>query len=141
MSDPADLAHGVLLRVAEFLRGLPADQLAALADGTAKLEVVPKGGRRATAPAGSRSSRAAAPPPPAEQVRAEMTRLGDRAAARRWLEDQRLTVPQLRALARDLGIAVPSKATKPVLLTEIVQWTIGRRLDAETISRPAPPRF
>ena len=142
MSDPADLTHGVLLRVAEFLRGLPADQLAALADGTAKLEVVPKGGRRATGSAGAaRSSRAAAPPPPAEQVRAVMNRFDDRAAARRWLEDQRLTVPQLRVLARDLGIAVPSKATKPVLLSEIVQWTIGRRLDADSISRPSPPRF
>jgi hypothetical protein len=47
VSQPADLTHGVLLRVAEFLRKLPADQLADLADGTAKLEVVPKGGRGA----------------------------------------------------------------------------------------------
>lgn len=134
MPDTADLTHGVLLRVAEFLKALPADQLTALAEGTAKLEVVPKGGRR-PARAGTSS------PLPAEQVRTEMAKIGDRAAARRWLEDQRLTVPQLRALAKALGIAVNSKATKSVVLDEIVQWTIGRRLDSDAISRPAPARF
>ncbi len=134
MPDSADLSHGVLLRVAEFLRRLPPDQLADLASGAAKLEVVPKGGRRPTAAA-------TAPPIPAEQVRAELTKIGDRAGARRWLEDQRLTVPQLRTLAQALGIAVPSKAKKATVLDEIVQWTIGRRLDSQAISRPAPARF
>jgi hypothetical protein len=134
VSDPADLTHGVLLRVAEFLRKLPADQLAALADGTAKLEIVPKGGRRA-APAAKPA------PVTADQVRAELTRIGDRAAGRRWLADQRLLVAQLRALAGELGISVPSKARKDDLLDQIIQWTIGRRLDSEAISRPAPARF
>lgn len=133
MSDPADLTHGVLLRVAEFLRKLPADQLAALADGTAKLEIVPKGGRRAV------TSKPAAVT--AEQVRGELVRIGDRAAGRRWLVDQRLTVAQLRALAGELGISVPSKARKDDVLEHIIQWTIGRRLDSEAISRPAPARF
>jgi hypothetical protein len=135
VSDPADLTHGVLLRVAEFLKALPADQLAALADGTAKLEVVPKGGRRRPAPT------AEPLPVPAEQVRAEMMEIGDRVAARRWLEDQGLKVPQLRALAKALDISVNSKATKVVVLDQIVQWTVGRRLDSEAISRPAPARF
>jgi hypothetical protein len=135
VADPADLAHDVLLRVAEFLRKLPTEQLAGLADGTAKLEVVPKGGRP--------PARAAAAPPPvsADQMRAELTKIGDRAAARRWLEDLKLTVPQLKSLAKQLGISVPSKATKAVVLDEIVQWTIGRRLDSAAISRPAPARF
>lgn len=134
MPDPADLTHGVLLRVAEFLRRLPADQLADLANGTAKLEVVPKGGRRPT-------GAVTAPPIPAPRVREELTKIGDRAAARRWLADQRLTVPQLRALAQALEISVPSKAKKDAVLDEIVQWTIGRKLDSQAISRPAPARF
>lgn len=134
MSDPADLTHGVLLRVAEFLRRLPADQLAELADGTARLQVVPKARQR---PAG----RAAAPPPvTAQEVRAALAQIGDRTAARRWLEDQGLLAAQLRTLAKELDIAVPSRATKPVLLDQIVQWTIGRRLDSAAISRPAPAR-
>jgi hypothetical protein len=125
--DPADLTHGVLLRVAEFLRKLPADQLAELADGTAKLQVVPK----TRAPA-----RAAKPAPvTSQEVRAALTQIGDRAAARRWLEDQRLTVPQLVTLARELGIAIAAKPRKDVALDQIVQWTIGRRLDSAAISR------
>jgi hypothetical protein len=134
VSDRAELAHGVLVRVAEFLRRLPVDQLAALADGSAKLGVVPKGGHRPPRPAAARPL-----PLPAEQVQAELTRIGERGAGRRWLEDQRLTVAQLRELARQLDISVPSKATKAVLLDQLVQWTIGRRLDSAAISRPATP--
>lgn len=134
MPDPADLTHAVLLRVAEFLRKLPPEQLAELADGTAKLSVEPKGGRRPV--------RVAAPPPvPAEQVRAELARIGDRAAARRWLEDQKLTVVQLRALARALDVAVTSKTKRDDVLDAVVAGTVGRRLDFEAVSRPAPPRF
>lgn len=133
MSDPADLSHGVLLRVAEFLRKLPADQLAGLADGTAKLEVVPKGGRRPT--------RAAKPAPvTGEQVRVELSKIGDRAAGRRWLEDQGLTVPQLVVLARELGIAIAAKPRKDDALDKVVQGVIGRRLDFDAITK-APARF
>jgi hypothetical protein len=133
VSEPADLAHAVLLRVAELLRKLPADQLAELADGTAKLEVVPKGGRR--------PARAAKPAPvTAEQVRAELTKIGDRGAGRRWLEDQGLTVPQLAALARELGIAIVARPRKGDALDKIVQGTIGRRLDFDAISK-SPARF
>ncbi len=132
MSQPADLTHGVLLRVAEFLRKLPADQLADLADGTATLAVVPKGGR---VPA--RGAAAKPLPVPATQVRAELAKIGDRGAARRWLEDQRLTVPQLKTLARELGISVPSKATRSAVLDQLVQQTIGRQLDSMAFSGPA----
>jgi hypothetical protein len=134
VSEPADLIHGVLLRVADFLRKLPADQLAELADGTAKLEVVPKGGRRPPV-------RAAKPSPVTpEQVRAELTKIGDRAAGRRWLEDQGLTVPQLVDLARGLGIAIAAKPRKSDALDKIVQGVIGRRLDFDAIAK-APARF
>lgn len=138
MSDPADLTHGVLLRVADFLRKLPADQLAALADGTARLELVPKGGRRS---AGAARPARKPLPLPAEQVRAELAKIGDRTAARRWLEDLGLTVPQLRDLARELGVPVTSKARRDDVLDTIVQGTVGRRLDFAAISRPAPARF
>jgi hypothetical protein len=135
VSDPADLTHHVLLRVAEFLRRLPAAELAGLADGSTKLAVVPQGGRRPTP--------AAAKPPPvtAGQVRAELTAIGDRAAGLRWLADQRLTVPQLVTVARELGIATRGRPRKDEVLDQIVQWTIGRRLDSESISRPAPARY
>ena len=68
MTDPADLAHEVLTRVAEFIKKLPADQLADLASGAARLEVIPKGGR-APARATSRAAAAAKPlPRPAQEI-------------------------------------------------------------------------
>jgi hypothetical protein len=132
--DPADLAHAVLLKVAEFLRRLPADQLSDLAEGTAKLELVPKGGR----PAPRTRTAAAAPAVPTDRVRTDLAAIADTGAARQYLLDLKLTVPQLKALANELGIALPSKATKDAVVQTIVQWTVGRRLDAEAISRPAP---
>ncbi len=126
MTEPADLAHDVLLRVAEFLRKLPAEQLADLATGAARLEVVPKGGRPALS--------GGALPRPAEEIATTMVRIGDRAAARRYLDvDLKLTVPKLKQLAAELGITVGG--TKPKLLDGIVEWAVGRRLDSEAITR------
>jgi len=130
VTQPADLAHEVLIRVAEFLRKLPAEQLAELATGEAKLEVVPKGGRRAP------TTRAAGAdlPRPAQEIAATMVEIGDRAAARRYLEvDLKLTIPKLKQLAADLGITVGGTKTK--VLDGIVEWAVGRGLDAEVISR------
>ncbi|MFY1700734.1 hypothetical protein ACN28G_03125 [Micromonospora sp. WMMA1923] len=134
MSDPADLAHAVLLRVAEFVRALPADQLAALADGTAKLAVIDKA-RPAARPAA-----AASPGVDTDRVRADLAAIGDRAAGARYLADLKLTVAKLRALARELGITVPSKAKKAEIEQDILQWTVGRRLDSAAISRPPAAR-
>ena len=132
MTDPADLTHAVLLKVAEFIRKLPSDQLADLAEGSAKLELVPRGGRPAP---GSRT--AAKPAVPAQRVRAALAAIGDPGAARQYLLDLKLTVPQYRALAKELGIAVASNAVKETTLRALVQWTVGRRGDSEAIGRPA----
>jgi hypothetical protein len=121
--------------VAEFLRRLPAEQLADLAEGTAKLELVPKGGR----PAPSRAA-AATSSVPVEQVRAELVARPDREEAARYLDGLKLTVAQFRALARELNIAVPSKATKNEVRDTLIYWTVGRRLDSAAVSRPAPAR-
>jgi hypothetical protein len=140
--DAADLTHAVLLRVAEFLRKLPAEQLADLAEGTARLEVVPKGWRVVAPGAGStsRGSRAAAARPAvsAEEVKADLVVMTDRSAAASYLDGLKLTVAQFKVLAKDLDIAVRSGAKKDELRDAIVTWTVGRRLDSERISRPAP---
>ena len=130
MIQPSDLAHDVLLRVAEFIRRRPADQLADRASGEARLDVVPKGGRRAT-PA---RAAGAGLPRPAEEIKATMTEIGDRAAVRRYLEvDLKLTVPRLKQLAAELGITV--SGLKPKVLDGIVEWAVGRQRDSEAISR------
>src|SRR4051812_8775878 len=96
VTDPADLTHDVLVKVAEFIRKLPADQLADLASGAAKLELVPKGGRvaRTTTP-----RRAAAPTVSADKVLADIVAIGDRAGATQYVTDLGLGVPAYKALA------------------------------------------
>jgi hypothetical protein len=140
VTDPADLAHEVLIRVAEFIRKLPPDQLADLASGDARLDVVPRGDRR---PAPSRPA-AARPgtlelPRPAADIARTMSEIGDRAAARRYLEvDLKLTVDKLKLLASELDITV--RGTKSKLLDGVVEWAVGRRLDSEAISRAGAGR-
>jgi hypothetical protein len=141
MSDSAELTHEVLLRVAEFLRRLPPDQLADLASGAAALEVVSKspveGVRRQRLPLRERTATVDLPRS-IEQIGADLAGLTSRATAVSYLDDLNLTVAQLRSLAAGLGIAIPSKATKVQARDTVVQWTVGRRADAAILSRPAP---
>jgi hypothetical protein len=133
VTEPAELAHDVLLRVAEFLRKLPADQIADLARGDARLEVVPKGGR----PTAARTP-ASRPvlPRPAEEIASTLRGIGDRVAARRYLEtDLKLTVAGLKALGTAFNITVRTK--KPQALDDIVEWAVGRRQDSDVIGRQA----
>jgi hypothetical protein len=130
VTEPTELTHDVLIRVAEFLRKLPADQIADLARGDARLEVVPKGGRVAS----TRAKPAADLPRPAAEIEQTMRGIGDRAAVRRYLEiDLRLTLPKLQALGRELNITV--RTNKQRALDDIVEWAVGRRLDSEAIGR------
>jgi hypothetical protein len=153
VTDSAELTHEVLMRVAEFLRKLPTDQLEELASGSASLEVV---SRPPVVPARSEPVRseparrklpvrektpAVAMPRPIEQIGADLSNLVDRATATQYLDDLRLSVAQLRSLAAGLGIAVSSKATKAQARDTIVQWTVGRRADAAILSRPSARRF
>jgi len=150
VTESAELTHEVLLRVAEFLRKLPTDQLEDLASGSAMLEVVtkpPPGPRRRSdplAPGVALPVRTATPkvplPRPVEEIGAELSNLTDRSTAAAHLDDLKLTVAQLRSLAAGLGIAVSSKATKAQARDTIVQWTVGRRADAAILSRPASRR-
>ncbi len=134
MTEPAELTHGVLLKIAEFVRRLPADQLADLASGAAKLELVPKGGR--AAPAAKRTPPRPALPRSADEIRATLEGIGDRMAARRYLvTDLKVTVPMLRALGSEFGITVRTK--KDQALDDVVEWAVGRRQDSDTIARRA----
>ncbi|HEX6872311.1 MAG TPA: hypothetical protein VF163_14530 [Micromonosporaceae bacterium] len=140
MTESAELTHDVLLRVAEFLRKLPAAQLQGLAAGTARLEVVdkrPLAARSVTALPVRPVTAPVALPRPADEIGATLAGLADRAEAARYLDDLSLTVAQLRSLAKALGIAVASKATKTQTRDTIVQWTVGRRVDSAILGRPS----
>ena len=135
MTKSNDLSHEVLLRVAEFLRKLPTDQLADLAAGAAKLELVPK-----PAVPLPRRSKPVELPKPADEIGAVLERAADRAAAVQYLDELGLTVAQLRTLARALGIAVPSRAARAQIRDTLVHWTVDRRMDAAILGRPTPQR-
>lgn len=126
MTDPADLAHDVLLRVAAFVKSLPAADLADLAAGAATLTLAPRPGRT---PAPKPLSR------PVAEIETMLAEIGTRAAAVQYLNDEKLSVAQLRELAKALGVALPGKATKPDITTRIVDSVVGRRLDAAAIDR------
>ncbi|GAA2635464.1 hypothetical protein GCM10010399_80300 [Dactylosporangium fulvum] len=133
MTDPADLAQKVLVAVAAFVRTLPADQLEDLANGAAKLELVPKGGRTAR-----KTAAAAKPlPVPAGEVESMLRQIANRPAGEQYLADLKLGVQQLRDLAKALGVTVASKATKAQVITAIVEQVVGRRLDSDAITRMA----
>jgi hypothetical protein len=138
VTNPVDRTHAVLLRVSEFLKSLPADRIDELIAGTAKLEVVPKGGRTvARRPAAAARPLSVTP----DKVRAELVAIADPAGGERYIDGLKLTVTQLKALAGELGISLPSKAVKAEITRQIVHWTVGRRLTSETISRAAPAQF
>jgi hypothetical protein len=133
MADTAALTASVLTRVAEFLKSLPADQLDDLAAGTAKLAVVPKGGRVA-------ASRRAAPTPStvdAEEVRRMLGGFTTVADAARYVDGLRLTAAPLKALAADLGVTVAARATKDQVRDAIVRAYVGDVLNSEAIRRQA----
>jgi hypothetical protein len=140
VTEPAELTHDVLLRVAEFLRKLPAEQLQGLAAGTARLQVVSRPAVAARSAGALPVRQPTAPvqlPRPPDEIGSTLAAYSDRAEAGRYLDGLSLTVAQLRSLAKALGIAVASKATKAQARDTIVQWTVGRRVDAAILGRPA----
>ncbi|MFF5227012.1 hypothetical protein [Dactylosporangium sp. NPDC000521] len=135
MTDPADLAHDVLLKVAAFVKSLPASQLADLASGAARLTLVPRSGTPAASAKPSSKPSSKPLTRPVAEIETMLSEIGTRAAAVQYLNDQRLTVPQLRELARTFGVALPSKAAKADITAKIVDSVVGRRLDSSAIDR------
>ena len=139
MTESAELTHEVLLRVAEFLRKLPTDQLQDLAVRLSEPRGRDQAADRAAPPAAGPGRDRRRSPCPARSRRSEPTCPACRsgAAAATYLDELKLSAAQLRSLALGLGIAVSSKATKAQARDTIVQWTVGRRADAV---HPLPAR-
>ena len=119
-----DRTADLLIRVAEFLRKLPAEHLDALASGEARLDVVFKTARPVKPVALNIS---------AEQVSLDLKALPHRSAALQYLAGLRLKRPEMAALATQLGVPFASKDSLSTITTKIVEQKIGQRLDAEAI--------
>jgi hypothetical protein len=128
-----DLTHGLLLHVAQFLRGLSADQVSELLAGEARLALVPKGGRVTTL---STAGRHRAPVPVnSAHIAEDLRKIGERGAATTYLNDLNLNKDQLKQLCKDLNVTMKSSARKDEVVQAIVGLLVGRRLDSEAIFR------
>jgi hypothetical protein len=133
-AESAALTHDVLVKVATFLRALPAEQYAALVSGEAKLALLPAGAR-ITGPAAKKAAAPVALPLPAERIVADLGALTSRADATRYLEDLRLKGrAPLVTLAEHLGLTVRSSHTIATLKQMIIDHAVGHRLDAAAIA-------
>ncbi|MFG2056791.1 Rho termination factor N-terminal domain-containing protein [Micromonospora sp. NPDC048930] len=122
--------RAVLAVVAEFLAGLSAAEVAALAEGSARLAVVPATG---TVPAGRPG--AATPPSTVdvEQAHAALVAMARRDEGTAYLASW--TARELRALAARAGLRGVAGLRKAELIDRIVDRTIGFRLDSTAIRR------
>jgi hypothetical protein len=133
MADVAALSAAVLVKVAEFLRKLPADALEDLVAGEAKLELVPKGGRPAPR---SRAATAQSTVDSAE-VRRVLGTFSTVADAARYLDGLGLKLPERKALAADLGVTLTGRATLASVRDAIVRAYVGDVLNSDAIRRQA----
>jgi hypothetical protein len=133
MNDTPKQSLAVLRQVAEFLEGLPADQVDDLAEGRARLTIIPWGSsepltlprtstRKATQPATTTVDVAA--------IAAQVEAAASRDLAQALLSP--LKVADLKAIATELHIAA-APATKPALIKRIVELTVGARLSGDAL--------
>jgi hypothetical protein len=137
MNDVQKLSLTVLQTVAEFLALLPADQLNDLADGSARLTIIPKGTAEplqltANRPAATKRAVSKAPAPPSLEILALQERLDamqTREGAEALLSTQ--TASSLKDLAASLGMG--KTGTKKEHIARLVEFTIGNRLNSQAI--------
>jgi hypothetical protein len=138
------ISIGVLQRVAEFLADLPDDQVEALADGRARLAYVPEGsdGPAPRKPP-ARTSRAKAPQEfvPSAATTELLDRFQSLTSREHAADDLKpLKRPQLVDIAKALSVPNASSLNVTQLRNEIVEATVGRRLDSIAIRGFDGPR-
>lgn len=140
--------RAVRARAAEFLAGLSPADLAALADGRARLAVVPvadappparaaatdrPGASPGAAPARRPTAGPAPSGPDTERAHAALAAMSRRDDGTAYLSSW--TTRELRALAARAGLRGVSGLRKTDLVERIVDRTIGFRLDSSAIRR------
>jgi hypothetical protein len=141
----AKLSLAVLQQIADFLRDLPEADLTDVAEGRARLTLIPAG---ASAPRVPRSRSTGARRSPASgrsstsgasaasvvdmgQARDALAGMSSRDEGRRYLS--LLGVKELKALAAQLDMRGVSSLKKADLVDKIVEQTIGYRLNSSAI--------
>jgi hypothetical protein len=132
MNDVSKQSLAVLRQVAEFLETLPPDQVDDLAEGRARLAIIPWGSAVPIAPArpARRPARTAVPTVDAAAVAARVEAAGSREEVQGMLDTLKLT--DLKAVAAALHVGSP-KGTKAALIKQIVELTAGARLTGDAL--------
>ncbi|SBT55018.1 Rho termination factor N-terminal domain-containing protein [Micromonospora narathiwatensis] len=135
MTDPT---RTVLARVAEFLAGLSATDVAALAEGRARLALLPTsdspvttGGTPTAAAPVPRTGSSAPQAMDVERAHAALAAMSRRDDGTAYLKSW--TTRDLRALAARAGLRGVAGLRKAELVERIVDRTIGFRLDSTAI--------
>jgi hypothetical protein len=133
MNDLSKQSLAVLRQVAEFLEGLPADQVDDLAEGRARLTLIPWGTSAPLLPASRPTRKPRDTAPSTVDIDAvlstveEATNREDALAALNPLK-----VADLKAVAATMRIGAPA-ATKAALVKQIVELTVGARLSGDAL--------
>jgi hypothetical protein len=132
MSDTSKQGLAVLRRVAEFLEELPAEHLDDLAEGRARLTLIPWGSSEPLTPPKKprKSARSAAPSIDVEATVARLEAASSRDEAQAILTPLKLN--DLKAIATAVRITGPA-GTKAALIRQIVELTVGARLSGEAL--------
>ncbi len=136
MSDEPKQSLAVLRRIAEFLEFLPPEQVDDLADGRARLTLIPWGAKGPLVPAQVKPAKAPRPPRAPSAVDTSVIRVAlDNANSREEAMSMLAphTVGDLRAVAASFGMGGLAKMTKAPLIQQIVEFTVGARLSAAAI--------
>ncbi len=130
MTDTSKQSLAVLQRIAEFLDGLPSDQVDDLAEGRARLTVIPWGSTEPMVPARKATRKAAVSTVDATAVADRVQAAISREEAQSVLAP--LKVGDLKVVAAALHIPAPA-GTKAALTKQIVELTIGARLSGDAL--------
>jgi hypothetical protein len=133
MSGAPKQSLAVLRQIAEFLEALPAEQVDDLAEGRARLTLIPWGSSSPLMPPAAPTRKARNTPPPAvdvDQIVSTLESATSRDEAAATINS--LKVPELKAVAAALRVTAPA-ATKPALVKQIVELTVGARLSGEAL--------
>jgi len=133
MSDVSKQSLAVLRQVSEFLEGLPIEQVNDLAEGRARMTLIPWGSSEPLMPTKKPARKAAQPAMSAvnaEEIAAKVEAATSRDEVQAILNP--LKVADVRAVAAALRVA-GAASTKAALIKQIVELTVGARLSGDAL--------
>jgi hypothetical protein len=132
MNDVPKQSLAVLRQIAEFLEALPAEQVDDLAEGRARLTLIPWGSASPLMPAAP-TRKAHNTPQSTMDVNLIVSALESAASRDQAVATlNSLKVADLKLVAAEVRVGAPA-TTKPALVKQIVELTVGARLTGDAL--------